>query len=255
MKQKIVSTLRVAIIIASVFALWSNCYKNPHDTIKMIQFIYQYPVSIMKEKDEIKIYNLIDTISIFYFDKYIIYELPATRQFETDTKIKNTEPYFIYSKNNKYGFLFNNIKDSGSGKQYLIDSFLVKRAFKNSGIGIPEDSVFKIIENAKQSDSFFIKKYAAIKNNELTPDSIYYYFSSRFNDISYSLSPKLDSIEKMKLYKLRLLFNETYSESQKIKLPKREIFFEIRKKEVDNPNEIISFIKMAEAQHAELMEK
>ena len=90
---------RAALMILFLFLGSHTCSKNNH--LKSIGLIFSYPASFYKEKGEIKIYYLRDTILVSYYSDYILYRLSATHKFETGEKINGTEPYFIFHKKNK----------------------------------------------------------------------------------------------------------------------------------------------------------
>ena len=222
-------------------ALFACSQKND---VKCISLCYAFPTNSYKENDEIKIYTLKDTILIFYYSNYLIYRLPGTVIFETDEKIKGTEPYFIYNKQDSVGILFNSLTDSSSGIICRVDSFLFNRGFKVKDIDIPVDSVWSLMEIKKDKRRILIEKYGIIKQgDELSTDSIYYYYSKRMNKIEYTFSKKLDSMKGMKLFKVRLLFNSKFSMSDKAVLPKREISFEIREEQPPDDKDILALIK------------
>ena len=100
------------------------------------------------------------------------------------------------------------------------------------------------MEVKKDIGGILIEKYGSTKQgDEMSVDSIYYYYSKKMNKVQYSFSKKLDSISGMKLFKFRLLFNSKFSKSSSRSLPKREISFEIREEVPPGVKEILSLIK------------
>ena len=248
MKKKIKDSIIIkaatiaALMISLLFLASSTCSKK--NDLKCISLCFSYPVNSYKEKDEIKIYNLKDTISIFYYSDYLIYRLSPTVRFETGEKVKGTEPYFIYNKKNKLGLLFSSLEDSTQGITYPVDSFLINRALKGKDLDIPVDSLWSLIGVVKGKDGILIEKYGSIKpGDEMTIDSIYYYYSKKMIKVEYSFSKKLDSVNRMKLFKARFLFNSKYSSSNKIVLPKRELSLEMREEIASDSKEILSLVK------------
>ena len=231
-----------ALMISFLFFVSSTCSKK--NTLKCISLCYSFPTNVYRENDEIKIYTLKDTISIFYYSDYLIYRLPPTVKFETDEKIKGTEPYFIYNKQDSFGILFNSLTDSSSGITCRVDSFLFNRAFRVKDIDLPVDSIWHLMEVKKDKDGIVIEKYGMMKQgDEMSIDTIYYYYSKKMNKIEYSFSKKLDSISRKKLFKARFLFNSKFSTSNKIVLPKREISFEIREVNPPDTKEVFLIIR------------
>ena len=239
----IIKAATVAALMILFLLLGSHtCSKS--NRLECIGLNFSYPVSFYKEKDEVKIYSIKDTILIFYYSDYILYRLSGTKKFETGENIRGTEPYFIFNKKNKSGFLFSSLKDSGTGTKFPIDSFLANRGMRGKDFEVPVDSAWSLAEVIKDKENNILEKYALIRQGDETSiDSIYYYYAKKMNDIEYSFSKKLDSIKAMKLYKIRMLYNERFSPSNNMTLPKRDILFEIRTEAVSNSKEIIDFIE------------
>jgi hypothetical protein len=53
------------------------------------------------------------------------------------------------------------------------------------------------------------------------PDSALYFYSRKFQDIDYSFSKKLDSLNKAKLYRMKLIYRERYYSEYKKTIPAR----------------------------------
>lgn len=251
-KYKIINDLIIkaaanaALMIVLLFFGSYTCSKKKQ--LRSIGLFYSYPLSFYKENNETKIYNLRDTLLLSYYSDYILYRLSPTVKFETDEKIKGTEPYFIYNKKKTFGFLFTSLKDSSQGTRFPVDSFLDSRGMRNKSFDVPADSLWALSEVVNdRRNNILEEKYALLKpGDETNIDSIYYYYSKNKNRIDYTFSKKLDSIKGMKLFKIRMLYNEKFSSVNKIILPKRELILEIRDEVASNPKEIIAFIKKFE---------
>jgi hypothetical protein len=63
------------------------------------------------------------------------------------------------------------------------------------------------------------------------------------NDINFSFSKQLDSAENLILVKIRLMYNEKFSQQYKIIMPKREFVFEINKLPATDSSEIIELLQ------------
>jgi hypothetical protein len=246
LKRKLNKIIKAVFIAALMIPfLFEGSYTYFTNDLKSVEYIYKYPVSFYKEKGKVKIYSLTDTISIFYYGNYVLYQLSPTVKFETGEKIRGTEPYFIFNKKNHFGFLYPSMKNPNHGAKLSVDSFLINRGMKGKDFDIPPDSLWSLHAVVKdKSQDFILEKYGTIKPvDETNFDSIYYYYTRKIKNTEFSFSRKLDSIKRMKLYKVRLIFNEKFSPADKILLPKREFLFEIRDKTVSNPKEIIGFIQ------------
>lgn len=239
-KVLVISTLAVFIITIS------HCNRKPDEKygVREMRFIVNYPVVLTNKS----FFNLKDTITIFYVQNFILYRLLATRKIDTNDKQLGTEPYFIYQKDNNYGFLYNSLI-SKNNKKLPTDSFLLKKAFLNTAFGVPEDSLWILHSRISEGNKYLMEKYIPRKNfGENSVDSVYYYYDNQiFNE--YSLSKKLDSVKKMKLFKVRLLYNEKYSQVNKFNIPKREFLFEIKMVSVSNREAIIDFVERFKKEH------
>jgi hypothetical protein len=170
---------------------------------------------------------LTDTIVIYNYLNYVLYQLPAKVVFETENKIKGTESFFIFKKDSKYGIFINSIKDSKKGEKLLVDSFLAKRALKDNRFSSIPDTTYKLA-NTTLNNGIYIEVFLPIqKKNENIFDSIIFYYSKKYNSFEYSFSPKLDSLKQRKLFKIRLLFKEKFSPAYNAVIPQREYLYEI----------------------------
>lgn len=232
-----------SVVLAIILLLFGSFTCSKKNKLNSIELNFSYPVSFYKKDSEIRIYNIHDTIRIYYYKDYVLYQLSGSRKFETDELIAGTEQYFIYNSNNKFGFLFSSLKDSSLRMKIQVDSFLFDRGMKGKDFDHLPDSLWFLSDERKDNESNIVEKYASIKpGDETSIDSIYYYYSKKMNDIPYSFSKKLDSIKSMKLFRIRMIYNEKFSKTNNFVLPQREILFEIRKRTNFNEVEIINFI-------------
>lgn len=229
MKKFLFGKILLAIV---VFCLIMSFIYRLNNKNQSIELIFNYPIIFKVDSTKIHYSNLTDSIQINYFKDYTIYRLLATRKLETDEKIKGTEPYFICQAKQNYGLLFKTINDTISLAKYSVDSFLLRQNARGEFINIPEDTSWRFISKERISTDIFLKKYAARHSKELTPDSLYYYYSNDLKNVLFSFSTIIDQTEQQKLCKVRMLFNARFSDSLQIALPKREIFFEIKKSSV-----------------------
>ncbi len=197
------------------------------EKLYVIRLNVNYPVTLF-ESGKINFFNLKDTLYIFYKNDYILYELPPSTDFITNKRIPGTEPYFIFKKNNKNGYLFKSAADSGKGTIYNVDSLLYNKAFALTNIFTSvKDSLSNCIKDEKEgviTEKYFFKKQCI----DDCIDTVYFYFSKSMKNCEYSFSKELDSLKKMKLFKIRLLYNQKFSSTYKTNLPEREFLFEIK---------------------------
>lgn len=236
--MKLITT--IAIIVALIiFGISGRKDKQVADGVTRLDLVGSLPVVIVN--DSVRFFNLTDTFEIYYFKDYILYRLPEIRDGNTDNKIPGTEPYFMFRKNDKDGILFKSAAEGG-GKMHLpVDSFLRDRAFGGTTFDMRNTHLF--INSSRQDQNPIIEKYVPrTVCDETMYDSVYFYFDSELNDVDYTFSKRLDSLTQKKLYMVRLLFNEKFSKTYKVTVPKREVLFKLQKKSVPDPAEILSFV-------------
>jgi len=203
-----------------------------------------YPV-VLTNKEDVKFSYLRDTILIYYLNDIVVYGLLPIRKFETDEKISNSRPYFIFRKNNQYGRLLRSLNDTSCGSRLPVDSLLTKRGFAGSRLEFSSEDTLLETEIDKENN-FVLEKIIPKKYDENSFDSIYYYYSSNLRGIDYSLSNKLDSVKHMKLCEVRLLYNGGFSKTYNMTLPKREFQFKIEEAAITNSKEILNLFKRLE---------
>jgi hypothetical protein len=232
-------------LIATLMAIvggFKSCKNSTNSTdIQEVELIFSYPfIRIIKGK--LNLSNLKDTISVFYYNNYILYRLPTTKSFETDENIAGTEPYFLYKIDNVYGLLFKTKNDT-IGTRVSVDSFLVKQGMRGRDFQLPSDSLWKFIGRLKDT-GIVLEKYAVLKQgSEISLDSVYYYYSKKMENVEYSFSHHLDSLADMKLFRIRLLINQKYSPTYNLTFPKREFLFEIKEVVEQNSKDVIQFFE------------
>lgn len=232
------------LILTLVAILQINCtyeriIKKEIPTLKLT---VNLPVLILKD-NTISFLNISDSVFLTYYENWVLYKLPPSRNLKDNEQISGTETYFVFEKSESHGVWFQSLDSIRNGRKLLIDSFLNIRAFRNISFSLDSnDSLTQTIKFQKSNG--FLEKYVANnKTDELNPDSAYLYFSDRLKNYEYSFSPPLDSLKEMKLFKVRLLFNETFSKEYEKLLPKRELSFEIGKVVTKEENRLLRFFK------------
>jgi hypothetical protein len=239
-------TIAVKIIygvaLAAILMVSNSCRSIQKTGGMKISLVVNYPIVIINDgiHNGVNFFNLKDTVSIFYYNSYMVYHLAGSRDLLTDEKIAGSDSWFVLRKPLTYGYLFNSISDSSKGLKLPVDSFLNKRAYANASFNSNEKD--SLVESFGNRDTLVEEYFVNKSNDELHPDSLYFYFSKKYKNIDYTFSPKLDSLKNMKLYKVRLLYNAKFSTAYKTMLPRREYLFEIRNEGKNNIKQLDDFI-------------
>lgn len=210
--------------------------------IKSLKLVVCYPV-IQNFDNKNSMFNILDTISIYYLNGYVVYKLSAVRQLENNHRIKGSEPYFIYRIGSKKGMLFDSISQRGSGTYASIDSILFNRAYTGLKSDLTDTS-WKKVESIR-TDHSLLEKFAPnqVSANPNMVDTVIYYYNKELNGYNYSFSKKADSNANMKLCQIKLLYNAKMSDNNKL-FQARELFIKIEKNDISDYDSIImNFVK------------
>ena len=233
--------------------LFSCNVNNKNSGVKKISFITTFP----EVKFTGELFYLHDSAILFYSGNYFVYKLPfQTGEIRTDT-IKSDmadsvliyiEPtgigykYFAGKKEDKYCYLFNSLNDKTGLKKHSVDSIIARW-----GIGTLD--INAVIKNAVLIDSVSdqinnnITKVYSPKIIKDDGDTIILYFTNHIKETDFSLSKSIDSSNRFKLYKIRVLYNQKLSQTQNMAMPKRELSFEINELNAKNDTEILDLFK------------
>lgn len=246
-----ISTLLVLLACASKSSSFGK------DDIKGLLLLWTIPVvngvsgEVSNIKDSVLIYHLDDLVLYrvaYTYTKYnqnaqkgnmnIVGDDPKTIDFR-ETRFKN----FIHRLGESSGFLYDSL-DTNSHLTFNVDSFERKKTFKGSKFYDITNA--KIVQsNFYKDKSILVEKYSSVtKPDESYSDTSYYYFNRGLNDILYSFSVEADTIKKMKLNKIRFIYNSVPKNgNSKIEIPMREVVLEIRSFPIKNNKEIASFFE------------
>ncbi len=230
--------LRFILLISFLFGCASTKYQSKRNKIIAINFIVRLP---LVQSDGQLLY-LDDTTSIYYYNDLIVYQLPYI--FESSRTIIHVKTdsvseekiltetrynYFVYRKGKHLGLCYSSIEQLDSNKRLSADSIIALKAPSYNLQNIIISPNYTLIEKLHLNNgNVFIEKYIPKqKPDESYNDTSLLYYSIAMKPISFSLSPFLDSVRNAKLYKLQLAFNEAYSHTYSMKMPKRDIIYEI----------------------------
>ncbi|WP_025145394.1 hypothetical protein [Pedobacter jeongneungensis] len=116
--------------------------------------------------------------------------------------------FFIHYINQKTGIRYDSVGTNGSRKRFNLDSLLMEDPILKGGTADFDDkSILLSKTNTKESYVQETYKYTANPGDNY-PDSTYLIFDKHWkNKINYTLSKNIDSVRKMKLVRINLIFN------------------------------------------------
>ncbi len=211
--------------------------------IRGIKITENFP--LIDSKGKLTSYDTFST-KIYYYEDKVLYHSSYHFDSTVDDKQLISEIryyFFVYKKGDPLGLLFdpyNNIY----GKKILVDSAL-KKEWCN-GLDFYHgyaDNLLTLISSSEMQDSGIINKtfsFKGIKDTGVSGISSYW-FTNKLNDIEYSLSKELDSIYKMKVYKIRLKNNSRYFKDYNYTLDAIEQAFDLERIDIKNESEILSY--------------
>lgn len=251
MNKNIYNAAKINILILAVFFnFFPNCVleKNKPD-FRTIQFVSSVPII----SDNGKVIELQDTIMGFFSNAYTIFKVPTKKSLSNIIVNKNGEIvdqifkglkkgyyYFIHKNSSLYGYKLDSL-DQTNGKRYLADSFLSGRWIIPPGIffDLHNDSLI----NQTKTNGFLIERYVPKNKDDATyPDSSTFYYTSSMKGLGFSYSKELDSLKKMKLCKVELIYNENPKGNNLFERLAKRIFIQFNEISAAKDEEIINFI-------------
>jgi hypothetical protein len=166
------------------------------------------------------------------YNNVIIYEFPHNNITHTNGVVLTndiTYDYFVFSKADKYGFMLDSLNDNFT-KKLLVDSVLTEYALQS--LDIDTFSTFIMSSDNVPVDNYNIIKKT--KLNDAAIDSAYFYYNKNLKGLNYSLSHKLDSINKSKLFKVELIIKKDTLSNIVDRNKYRMITYEIKKCTINN---------------------
>lgn len=211
------------------FLFLSGCAVKPKQLTEVdLELRVLYPVLIQGPTgyEPIK-----DTVLIQFRRDTVLYHIPFIEFDLVGLEAKNQRRKYCY-------FLYRLGKDSGIYMKYLdtvtvfskvnVDTILANHAFKKD----IDVSGFQFISRKGWGNKgMFTDQYTYPAKQEDDLDSLYLNYNKDFMNLPFSLSPKLDSIQKSRLYKVHAIFNEQQNSIENKPYPRREYIleFEVKK--------------------------
>jgi hypothetical protein len=223
----------ISVCVFLIYLLSEN--GNQSGEIKQVDVIIKIPNLYLGENEqEFNNRSISDSFSIFYNTNFILYKFPYTFIEQHNDKIVNIEirfTYFIYNYGSPYGYNYDPARPD-SIKKLNVDSLISKKAFRVTDLFY--DSGYQINETISKLHSFDLtEKYISIaKPTRNFPDSVIYNYSDLYMDLPISFSKKLEERKKLKILKIRGIYNSRFDDDYNTNLPRREFTFELKPHDV-----------------------
>jgi hypothetical protein len=223
--------------ISLVTIFFSFCTFQSSKPVRGVALVRSIPTGY---KEDGQAFHLFDTVFLYFFGDTSVYKLQTTIDDATSRNLEGTEAYFVRRVGEQSGLLFKSVNDTGRGQLLPADSFLVQKGHGGWSMTYPKEpdkSEMKKI-TMKTPDGQTVKFMPQKTPGQNNPDTMFFYFLSNFPKTNYSISKVLDSLTNMKLVKLRLLYNPTFSNEQNRMLPSYEFTFELVALTNEIPNDV-----------------
>lgn len=220
---------------------------SQNDEIVCIEISHLFP-NISNEGKLISLDTITD--KVYYYKNQILYQSAYRENIRShDGQIKKSETKyssFVYTIGNIHGWLFDPPANE-SNKKIAVDSFYkfnwlfkpyIEQILNESNTLLLSSKTNKVTGISEETYSFTDKK------DTTKSGTVILCYSSKMNNYKYSFSDEIDSLKKMKLYKVTLIINSRFIKEYKMTLDKIETGFFMEESTVDNPKEIMSFFEM-----------
>ena len=216
----------------------SKSTKQKNDIIG-VKLEYQLPTF-----GDIDLYGR-DSMFIFYYNDIVLYGFPYTYSIEDETSVLFEErklQCFLFKQNDQYGYYFDKVEDTVY-KKLNVDSLLAIKAFKAILYDKKNDSLVDV-QRTKQG---MTERYIPIHKPDYSySDTTIYYFTKKENFYKFSLADDLEKAKKMKIFKVRAIYNAGFNKEVNGNLPYREFVFNVSKAKYKGSEDLHSLLNYFE---------
>lgn len=227
---------RISIIAAIIYLGCGSQLKKVSETT-CYQFFARFPE--LNEEGRVVSY---DSMSMFIYieNDMVVYQLPfiymKRRTGEKEFTKQRLYHYFVREKNNNWGYNFDEVRIRDNRRMPL-DSVLTKAGYLNLKV-YDYFKKYKLTlaeRTGNPEEGFLEEKYTYQEPSDTTILGTFSFsYTDQLNELNYSLSPELDSINKLKLFKFRVNMNARYIPGYNITIQQSERYNEIKKVPVQN---------------------
>lgn len=244
-KKPVVILLIISVLIS---AYTYACVQRSGKKLRGIDISFSLPILLTNGE----LMNVRDTLSIYYYGNYILCRIPYIylHQKKGMSTQEKRNSYLVYYSGERIGSFYEDSLNSVDVKKVNVDSTLKSKFFTDAKFY--ESKKDSLVEVAKNEEGYsLVEKYVQVNKNGISspdslttiPDTLIYYYSNGFKNITYSLSNELDSLKGLKVSKIRFIFNSRFYKGYAFKFPYREFHIEIKNAAMTDRKKITSFLE------------
>lgn len=171
---------------------------------------------------------------IYYFDDLVIYQSQyrfdsSVKHLSTDSstnKVSNLiistssqwrDQFFIFHKDSSHGYNFEPFQSKENYLRLRVDSttnFIKGTNRFDSFLTVKPDSIIWNTDKSELKEVFLVPQ-----KKEMPAGRIGLYYSKNLNHLKASFNPTVDSVKRMKLFKVEAIFYNSYDENGKLVWP------------------------------------
>lgn len=250
---------RPLILIATVLVISAACI-SLKKTSKMNAIELCYNLSFL-DKETGQIFRKNDSLLICYFEDMTLYREPYvftqynSNALRGDTMVLSNDSasisfrerryvYYVYKNGAETGLEFDSLS-AQKPKLINVDSIQKRKTFKEAKLyNITHDRLAEAAWMAKKT--ILRETYVNVhKPDDSYNDTSYFYFAkNKFDNVAFSLSKEADSLKKMKLVQVNLIYKAIpKGTSNKLDIPRREIVFKIKDAKLHQPDKLLALFE------------
>ncbi len=243
----------IGFIICNTFN--GSCEQKKNETHKITKAFIKINQQMVDKTDNSKV-NYPDSVllfssgdySVLYFNKIKNYYKTVSNENSDSLRLMKEEKEwfsFVYKEGFENGLFFDSLIN-GTPATLNTDSILRKHSPK---LSISSAGLLDYWEQKSEASNSSIITETFIsksKNDYGNTDTLKLFYSDEYKEINYNLSEELTSRKKHKLFKYSLVISETYDVDRKAIVPKRELFIEMGKINIEDAEKgnILKAIKL-----------
>ncbi len=215
-KLHFVITKATATVVALVFIF--SCSSVRSGDPKLNAYLLTSSLPLINKQGTVQ--EKRDTFILFTYGKLQLFKVPSQHIYSETTvtqngnllkekiaKVTTTYFYFIYESRINYGYQFDSITQA-VGRRSPVDSFL-NLHWITQPHHLYDPRVDSLIETQSNGDNVIETYIARTKPDATYNDTTLLVFSKSQTGLDFTFSKELDSLKKMKLMKVRLIYKGT----------------------------------------------